>query len=646
MATPNAADGVSFPLTVKFGDKIQEPKYTSTSSYIFAGWYYMENGTEKRFDFNTMTIKKDYLKANGTAIYAKWTSRVPVEYTVYFTLEDKTTNVADPLRGESLELMHKVFYAKTKAELYAEYRTGYFPDVRSISWEMKKDENGVSQNNIYFIYSTESSISYTVKHTFTSDNFTSILGTNTISISIPFSVSSSDEASVDIPFSAGVKKSVVTAAARDINNSISDSDINKIWDEITTLTPDAFQKNLIIESRDDAVNEVEFFWEALETVGKYQINFHFQSLDGTSYSFIPQYTIEKMGTFGQTYYVEEPPEFVGFKLNETKSATALDKDGTKFEKPTFDAAGNITGGGLVFDLYYDRVTYYYQVVHALYNDNGVDKHIVADGGGNELRSALYGNTITVSASEATHANYYLVSDPTYTFVIDSGTSDNPLLITFNYMIYKVSYYYQVLPTDSGYIKDYIYTETVESGHAPTGATPLPKNDGWIFEGWYKDEDLTEPVTSADATIDPSTYAIVPNTPVVDKDNVAFYFYAKFIPTKRVFKNAGSIDATQAVIYRLQGKSTDNNTKNVDITFVITGTGSITLAMLPYGAYTLTVMDWSWRYGDPTVGFNGGTVEGSDGTFDLTLDVDGDVTFTFGAATTDQWLTDDAYGVYQ
>ena len=190
----------------------------------------------------------------------------------------------------------------------------------------------------------------------------------------------------------------------------------------------------------------------------------------------------------------------------------------------------------------------------------------------------------------------------------------------------------------------MYPETVESGHAPAGATPLPpKNGGWIFEGWYKDEDLTQPVTSADATIDSSTNAIVPNTPVVDKDNVAFYFYAKFIPTKRTFKNAGSIDATQAVIYRLQGKSTDNNTKNIDITFVITGTGSITLERLPYGAYTLTVMDWSWRYADPTVGFDGGTVTGTDGTFDLTLDEVGDVTFTFGAAAENKWITDDAYG---
>ena len=55
------------------------------------------------------------------------------------------------------------------------------------------------------------------------------------------------------------------------------------------------------------------------------------------------------------------------------------------------------------------------------------------------------------------------------------------------------------------------------------------------------------------------------------------------------------------------------------------------------------MDWSWRYADPTVGFNGGTVTGTDGTFDLTLDEVGDVTFTFGAATENKWLTDDAAG---
>ena len=636
LATPDANDGTTFPVTVKFGEKITAPAYTSTSEYIFAGWYYKENGVEKRFDFNTMAIKKDYLKSGGenSAIYAKWTSRVPVEYVIYFRLDGTETNIADPVKGESLALMHKTFYARTGAELYAEYRIGYYPKVRSVSMEMDEDE---SKNVFIFYYTKPSTVEYKVNHTFVDDSFSSILGVNTFSITHTEKITNaaSGSASINVSFTKGVSKSAVRAAAQAIKSTVSSTEVDKIWSEIIGLTPDAFQQNLIIETQSGSDNEVTFTWRKIETVGKYQVVFHFQSVDGSAYGYVPQYTIEKMGNYGETYKVEEPPEYVGFKINETMSATAL--NGAKFENITTDSAGNITGGGLVLNLYYDREIYYYRVKHVLYDDQGSKEELY------EIKSARYETIITETASTTDHVNYYLVSEPSQTYTLNSGTQAEPFTIVFNYMIYRVLYYYQVLPLGSGYIEGNNYTETVESGHAPVGATPLPRNDGWIFEGWYKDEAMTIPVTDADATVDSYSHKISPAIPTADKQDMEVRFYAKFIPTKRVFINAGSIDATQAVIYRLQGKNTDNNTKNIDITFVITGTGSITLERLPYGAYTLTVMDWSWRYEDPTIGFNGGTVAGTNGTFDLTLDEVGDVTFTFGAATENKWITDDAYG---
>lgn len=643
-ATPNKENGTSFPLTVKFGDNLIAPAYESSENFIFAGWYYKEDGQEKRFDFTTMPIKKDFLKSGGednTAIYAKWTSRVPVKYVIYFKLLGTDIEIAEANRGESLARMHKVFYAKTGSELYEKYREGCYPQVRSVSLEMQEDKDGVSQNVYTFWYTKPLTMQYTVKHTFIDDEFSSILGVNQFTISHTHEVenAAAGEASVNVSFTKGVSKSLVREAVAaikpDIINSQVNEIVNEIWEEILKLTPNAFQQNLILETQDGAVNEVEFTWRKIETVGKYQVVFYFMSVDGSSYSYIPQYTIEKMGNYGETYKVADPPEYVGFTINREESATAL--NGAKFENITTDSAGNITGGGLVLKLYYDRITYYYQVQHVLYDDEG--KHTETF----EKKSALYDTNITVTASVTEHPNYYLVGDTSQTFKLTSGTKDQPFIITFNYMIYKVLYYYQVSPPEAGFIKDNHYTETVESGHSPVGAVPTPINEGWIFEGWYKDAAMTQPVTDSDATVDPVTHKISPVAPTADRQDMEVRFYAKFIPTKRVFINAGSIDAAQAVIYRLQGKSTDNNTKNIDITFVITGTGSITLERLPYGAYTLTVMDWSWRYDDPTVGFNGGTVTGTNGTFDLTLNEVGDVTFTFGAAAENKWLTDDASG---
>lgn len=634
LATPNSDEYESFPVTVKFGDRIAEPiRSSSDSSYIFAGWYYKENGTEKRFDFNTMTIKKNYINSgdeNNTAIYAKWTSQVPVPYVVYYQLKDGT-NIADPTRGEALAGTYKSFNAKVGAQLYDGYQAGNYPDERSKNVAIVDDGNR-TENEIYFIYSELTEINYTVNHTFTSDDFTSIIGTNTFDFTMTGKETNTSEnpvsASMIIKFSDGVTKSaVISQLQTQIGKTLTTAEATEVWETILSLSPSAFQQELILTS-DDSQNVVTFEWEGLGLTGIYQVVHHFQTVDGNSY--VAEYTQEFVGNYNSTYSAT-PMTVTGFKVNETESGTAL--TGEVFEKLTTDSNGEVSGG-LVLNVYYDRLTYWYSVVHNLYTDSGVQPEVIGK------FEVPYETTVTVEATERT--NYYVVGNTSQTHTIVTGSEDAPFEIVFEYMVFEVLYFYQILPSEAGYIKDNYYTETVDAGTLPNGATPVVYK-GWVFVGWYTDAACTVPVTDAVATIDPDTNAIQPLAPTVDQDEMALYFYAKCIPTTRVFKNAGSIDANQAVIYRLQGKSTDNNTKNTDITFVITGTGSITLARLPYGAYTLTVMDWSWRYGDPTVEFNSGTVDGSGGTYDLTLDVVGDVTFKFDAATENKWITDDAYG---
>ena len=106
-------------VTVAFGSMIENPTYTKINdNYIFAGWYYVEDGEENRFDFNTMQIKKAYV------IYAKWVSKVPVPYTIYYKTNKNgvLVDIAEPTVGQSLAAISKSFEAKVGEELYAEYR--------------------------------------------------------------------------------------------------------------------------------------------------------------------------------------------------------------------------------------------------------------------------------------------------------------------------------------------------------------------------------------------------------------------------------------------------------------------------------------------------------------------------------------------
>ena len=53
---------------------------------------------------------------------------------------------------------------------------------------------------------------------------------------------------------------------------------------------------------------------------------------------------------------------------------------------------------------------------------------------------------------------------------------------------------------------------------------------------------------------------------------------------------------QVFVYRVAGTDLAGNSLSIDVT--IQGTGSVTIAKLPFGSYTVTQLnDWSWRYND-------------------------------------------------
>jgi uncharacterized repeat protein (TIGR02543 family) len=223
--------------TVAFGSMVDAPTYNKPhENYIFAGWYYVEDGEETRFDFKTMQVKKNLV------IYAKWTTKVPVPYTIYYkTMKDGVLkDIATPSTGQSLADISKSFTANVGEELYEGYRVGYYPIDRSVSIMMSTEH----ENEYTFIYQTVEKNSYTVRHTFTDERFAAILGTDTFSFSTEHQVKEPEGASplISVSFRDMAQETKVKAAIKKQHPDVKDAELNKMWEYITVLSPDAYMQ--------------------------------------------------------------------------------------------------------------------------------------------------------------------------------------------------------------------------------------------------------------------------------------------------------------------------------------------------------------------------------------------------------------------
>ena len=118
-----------------------------------------------------------------------------------------------------------------------------------------------------------------------------------------------------------------------------------------------------------------------------------------------------------------------------------------------------------------------------------------------------------------------------------------------------------------------------------------------------DSEGTKPVTEKDALLGAAHNTIIP-IPSAELAGKTKTFYAKFVPTHIVIQNNNVKDESQTFIYRLRGAADDDETKHIDITFVIVGNSSITISGLPVGNYVLTTnCDWAYRYSETEIAFS-------------------------------------------
>lgn len=282
---------------VLHGNFATAPGEISNGNYVFNGWFYMDNGEKKAFDFNNMPVNRDL------DIFAEWSSKTPVLYTIRYQLKDGTV-IADPTIGSTLAGMSKTFIAKGGSELYEGYQEGYFPETNSHTILM--NING--GNEFIFTYVAKENVPYTVRYL--------EKGTETVLH--------------EDKYVAENKKSVVT----------------EVFQQISGYMPDAYQKRLVLSANDE--ENVLIFWYTKDNEHAYYVITHWvQNLEGDGYT---EYrSIQGPETIGKTI-TEEPLTLTGFIYNAEKSTPS----------------GKLTEQGLKLDLYYDRNEYPYTVRYLEY----------------------------------------------------------------------------------------------------------------------------------------------------------------------------------------------------------------------------------------------------------------------------------------
>lgn len=538
----NTKIGDSHPdMTVPHGSKVETvPADPENGNYTFVGWFYMDGETEKAFDFANMPVNKDL------QVYGKWSSNVLKEYTVYFKIQGTDTQIADPITGSGLAGITKTFDAKGGTDLYESYQEGYFPLVESHS--MTLDIENDANNTYTFWYVQKDAVPYTVYYV-----------AETLK---------AGENAADYETITRDGKTYYIIADTYTNSENRKAVVTEKFKQVSGYMPDAYQKRLVVNGTEGAVNEIIFYYTVDSTHAYYKITHYTQNTDGENWTVYDERQFT--GEIGQTYSAE-PLTIDGFTYDPDAAGTLT--------------SGNLTAEGLELKLYYVRNSYPYEV---RYLEQGSGKQLADPKPG----TGLYGAVVSESAIDI--ANYTAV-DPTsqtLTIKIEEDATAKLNIITFYYTEQEVEIKY--VAVGNGTVTDPSNTNTAGASGSETlkvlsgtaqGSTATA-NTNYKFVGWFDNEACAGEPISTDAKYVPTK---------VDGKNVAATYYAKFeldVADLTITKSGdiSSYDENQSFIFRVTGP----NGFSLDV--VINGTGSVTIKDLPIGTYTVTeITDWSWRY---------------------------------------------------
>ena len=572
-------------------------------------------------------------------IYAKWTSRIPVKYTIRYVYKsgEEYVDIAESTTGASLAGVTKSFMAKVGVDLYEEYRVGYFPDMRAHSMTMSTDAD---DNRYFFLYTIPEEIKYRVTHTFTDDALKDIFGdeNNSFSVTFPYVIDGEDigasAAYVILSFRDGITKdTLVKAAETQYDIKLNNEQKNKLWETITKLSPDWYLQEFKLTTISEN-NEAIFEWAVHTQPALYQVVHYIESIDGTEYDIhiTNTYSVEK-----DTVVTAEVKTIDNFTFDPSHPGTV--QSGTA--KVTWNTTNGTLNDGLVLSLYYTRNSYSYKVYHY---KQGTNVSLLGDTPP-VIKTAKYQSKIKIS-DEAVDIDGYTLFNGSDSVEI---TANNDQAVICYYTGLEVYYQYQI--RGEGGTIDAPTDIVVIGGEPPKPKTlKLWDDEAFILYAWYyaidNGEELSVP--SEWLSVDSEGNAVIElPAPEVKDAGKTYYVFAEVLPTVRRFKVEGFASPEndpQAFVFELKGADAD--TEKVDVTFFIFDVGHIDLALLPYGKYTLTTLHWAWRYGTPTsVTFGDNVMDASSGTVTLDLTTPGDVIITYPSSEVNaKWLTDDASGI--
>lgn len=408
------------------------PVEPSKGSYDFVGWFYMDNGVEKAFDFANMQVRKDL------NVYGKWSSNTLKEYTVQYVLkDDHSVKVTDDLTGSGLAGTTKTFDAKGATDLYAAYQEGYFPTVQSQSLLLNIDEETLT---VTFEYVPMPAAPYTVKY---------------------------------------VEKDTGNSLADDkVVNDNHKAVVTETFKPITGYMPDAYQKRLVVTAGGE--NILYFYYTKDTEHAYYKITHYTQNADGVTWT--QHASSQAIGDI-DTRYTASPMTIPGYTYKEIKYVV----NGAEVTDVTAEGA-KLTANGLEINLYYVANEYPYQVRY-LEQGSGNVLHDPKNGTGK------YGQVVSESAIDIYGYDKVDPTSATLNIRIEEDKTAKVNIVTFYYKEQEVTINYKAVgpadATDFGSVDPTTETVKVKSGTAQ-GSTPTA-GDGYKFVGWFKDEACTQPV---------------------------------------------------------------------------------------------------------------------------------------------------------
>ena len=532
----NVGNSNSNEQTVPHGGTAEAPAEPVRDPYKFIGWFYVDESTEKAFDFS-MPVHRDL------DLYAKWNADSLVDYVIRYT-DEAGTEIALPTTGKALAGTTKTFDAKAGDELNEGYRTGYYPKTNSHSMVMEiKEENG--KNEFTFVYKQMPEVQYTVRY------INRATGNNVF-----------DGVGI-VPDKTGM-----TSAA--------------VWTE-TFLTikgyrPDAYQKRLVL-SVNAAENVITFYYDKDEVHAPVQVIHWTQNIAGDGYTEY-QSSTDLNGEINKPYSAE-PITIPGFEYNANPEHPV--------DRYPAQASGTLTADGLVLNLYYDRILYPYEFK---FLEQGTDKELADAVTGN----ARYQARVTQTAKDI--PGYTLVSTENQAIhiAIEDGTTAVKNVKIFYYTEQTVDIKYEVVgPDGCGTLDNYQENQLKVINGDVKGSLPTAAK-GFKFVGWYKDEDCNNAVDEKWVTDNKLTPGKTKNYGTETDPKMGYEaatYYAKFeddVAQLTITKQGADevYDENQSFVFTVTGP-------NYSERVVIRGNGSVTIKNLKPGTYTVTEEGWSWRY---------------------------------------------------